>query len=79
VTASQIDGEPDQPALPELQAMHKQGHAAYEQAYEQGHSNFSSMVLGANKNSYVLRGGIWDVMNNKTGGVASLGGLQGSV
>jgi hypothetical protein len=59
--------------------MHKLGDAAYEQDYEQGHSNFSSMVLGANNNSYMQRGGIWDVMSNKTGGIASAGGLQGYV
>jgi hypothetical protein len=37
------------------------------------------MELGANNNSYMQRGGIWDVMSNKTGGIASAGGLQGYV
>jgi hypothetical protein len=52
--------------------------AAYscEQAYEHAHSNFSGMVLGATKNSYVQRGAVWEVMSNKTGGISSSGGLQ---
>jgi hypothetical protein len=65
----QVDGEPDQPDVEELEAMQEKQEAAYTQA----HSNFSAMVIGANSKSFLQRGGIFDVMNNKTGGIAKSG------
>lgn len=54
-------------------------HETKEPAYTQAHRNFSAIIMGANSNSYLQRGGIFDVMSNRTGGIVSSGGLGGSL
>ncbi|KAF6262618.1 VID27 cytoplasmic protein-domain-containing protein [Scenedesmus sp. NREL 46B-D3] len=69
VNELKIGGEPDQPGLEELEAMHK----TEEPAYTQAHSSYSAIIMGANNNSFLQRGGTFDVMSNRTGGIVSSG------